>query len=88
MRTRRNPHCPYASGDTKKEKLTKRLCSLVDNSLESCKKVPSLYGEGGSIFSTTKPVKSTMSHEYRPIRFRLSPIISSLKNSVGSPSSR
>ena len=30
---KRNPHCPYASGDTSKEKLTKRLCSLVDNSI-------------------------------------------------------
>ena len=41
MRTKRNPHCPYASGDTRKEELTKRLCSLVDNSQDSYKKVPS-----------------------------------------------
>ncbi|MHC5077115.1 MAG: hypothetical protein ACYTFM_11905, partial [Planctomycetota bacterium] len=41
MMTKRNPHRPYASGDTRKEELTKRLCSLVDNSQESCKKVPS-----------------------------------------------
>ena len=41
MRTKRKPHQPYASGDTRKEELTKRLCSLVDNSQDSCKKVPS-----------------------------------------------
>jgi hypothetical protein len=41
MRTKRKPHRPYASGDTRKEELTKRLCSLVDNSQDSCKKVPS-----------------------------------------------
>jgi hypothetical protein len=41
MRIKRNPHRPYASGDTRKEELTKRLCSLVDNSQDSCKKVPS-----------------------------------------------
>ena len=41
MRTKRNPHCSYASGDTRKEELTKRLCSLVDNSQDSRKKVPS-----------------------------------------------
>ena len=41
MRTKRNPHCLYASGDTRKEESTKRLCSLVDNSQASCKKVPS-----------------------------------------------
>ncbi len=38
---KRKPHRPYASGDTRKEELTKRLCSLVDNSQDSCKKVPS-----------------------------------------------
>jgi hypothetical protein len=41
MRTKRNPHRAYASGDKRKEELTKRLCSLVDNSQDSCKKVPS-----------------------------------------------
>ena len=41
MRIKRNPHRPYASGNMRKEELTKRLCSLVDNSQDSCKKVPS-----------------------------------------------
>ena len=40
MRTKRNPHCPSISGETRKEELTKRLCSLVDNNQDSCKKVP------------------------------------------------
>ena len=39
--TTKKPHRPYASGDMRKEELTKRLCSLVDNSQDSCKKVPS-----------------------------------------------
>jgi hypothetical protein len=41
MRTKRKPHRPNAGGDKRKEELTKRLCSLVYNSQDSCKKVPS-----------------------------------------------